>query len=830
MFVQVGRFMRRAITFAIVAMMMLGSLVAPTSTMAQAQTLQSTLTGVTIAYQAPYQLYEDGQYADDAMETMMFVGPADILAMGFMSPLIDINGARDIMLESLFGEMGTASTIDRGDYTGVSYSLDMLNFDGQEMGVFSLFMNQRPHGYAEFYIFLAPPTLFGTSMQTVQNSFTIDGTPLMDGVDPIVMGDMVTANIGITGGEAVTDVTEVTETDNTGTDTPETDTTTPSGDTTAEGDGLTYLLSVMLEYSAVDNSILTILETLQAFGEEEMTAEQAFDIITEQSRFLSGVNDRVAQIPVPADMQGFHQETLNWASSVTAIGTTWIAFVEGTGTDTAATSALETGVTTHIEFGESLQGQQVSIETSPDSTDAGDSTGATEVAQPDTGAGDAATYIEAVQGHRADFAMSLGSFNDSLNMLEGEPTDAEVQAAFDGTLVEAEKWAAYSATAQQLTPPPGYEGVHDAYLEWAGHVTEIGNIWIAALNGQDGQIDAFFDYLPLVQQADNDLQDAITAAGSGDAGSSATTDDSAATETPSRTTRTSSSTEDDEVDNSSETTGRTTRSTGTTDDEGEDTGDSTSGTSRTTRSTGTADDEEEDTSDSTSGTSRTSRTSGTSDDTEDEDTSGNTSETSGRTSRSERGGTDPDTDSSDDTVSDLPNEWLAEANGVSITWSDDLSLTEGADEAQSSDSATGEDTIILQAETTDGTSAPVWITVTQNSSGDSTGLISTLVDDPDAAADIWGPGTEVHDSNVTAGASAVLMHAEDEIGGYWIYLQATCLEPECETLILLEIAVEGAPLVETLEIAQTGLAVDGVPVSVALPVGDVETVVEQIGD
>ncbi len=791
---QIGISVRRFITFALVAMLMLGSLVAPTSTMAQSQTYQSSLTGVNIAYDAPYQIFEDGVFVEEGMEILMFVGPADVLAMGFMSPLIDLNGARDILLETLFGEMGTASTIDRGDYSGVSYSLDMLNMDGQEMGVFSLFLNQRSHGFAEFYIFLAPPTLFGSSMQTAQNSFTIDGTPLMDGVDALAMGGMVTDNIGITGGEAVTDVTDVTEPEDPETNTSETDTTgTGTGDseTTDQGDQVIYLLAVMQEYTVVDASLINIVNLLDQYSNEEITIEQAFNEITAEAEFLAGLNDRVALIEVPAGMEDLHQETLSWADAITAIGTSWIAAIDGTGTVDAASNALSHGIDVHLEFGDTIQAQQISSGDSEDTSDTGETTQTTEtnetvdpteVVDNDTDAVDADAYLQAIQNHRLSFYESFGAFNASLGGLDGEPTDAEIRDAFDGSLVEAEKWVGYSESAQQLTPPPGYENVQTAYQAWADTVTEMGNIWVAALNGDSAQLDVFFDYIPNLEQAETDLDLAIIEA---EEQSSAGGDSTEATETG----------------NGSESTTRT---------------------SRTSRSGGGEETDTETETDADASSGRPNRSDRSSGELSGETTEGNTSETSGSTSRTSR-------TSAGSEATEMPNEWVADVTGVTISWSDDLALNSQTDEPQVSDADGGSDEIWL--ETTSGQYAtPVRVQVFENPGSDSTAFINAVVNDPTQAEDIWGVGTEVHDYNASAEASAALMHSEDEIGGYWIYVQLTCIDSSCEKLAFLEIATEGTPMVETLDIISSGLAVDGVNVSNVLPVSDVQNVVERLGD
>lgn len=771
----VGRTVRRSITFVVVAMMMIGGLVAPSSALAQAQNIQSSLTGVTITYNAPYSLYPDGQYADDAMETMMFVGPADILAMGFMSPLIDLNGARDIMLESLFGEIGSGSTIDRGDYTGVSYSLDMLNIDGQEMGVFSLFMNQRSHGFSEFYIFLAPPTLFGTSMQTAQNSFTVDGNQLMDGVDPMAMGSMVTANIGITGGEAVTDVTDVADSGETNTTETTTVTETPvttettTGDTESDqGSDLGYLLEVLVEYGAVDTSIFNILTSFQKLDTNEITAEQARAVLDEESAYLVGVSDRIAQIQVPPGMQEFHQqETLVWAADVTAIGTTWLDLIEGRGDDVTASNALQKGLDTHIKFGESLQGKQVSISSSSDTPETPEPTATaapTEVVQADAPVGDASSYVESIQTLRAEFFMSLGRFNDHLGSLEGEPTDTQIQNAREGTLTEAEYWTGFTANAQQLTPPAGYEDVHDAYLLWAADITELGNTWIAAMNVDSSQIDVFFDLLTTVQQSDDDLQAAINAA--------------------------SESTEDDASDGSTERTSRTSR-------------------------TSTASEVDEDSGDTSDRPVRTQRTGQTS-----ETDTGNTSETSGQASQTS---STANSDSSDNSVVAFPNTLAAELTEADISWSDDLSLDDRSGDAVATNTETGEDQVQFLLTTPGGSDVSFALILQANAGTDATVFIDQLVNEPDARANTFADDVEIIDQEITETESAILVQASDSEGDYYIYMQVTCVTSVCDTLsTVVVVADDAATLSDSIAIIEGGLAVNGTPVAGVIPPLDVE--------
>lgn len=778
MLAQLSKPARRLIAMTLVAMLMVSSFFSPAPTMAQSQSIQSSLTGVTISYGPPYELQEDGRYADDVMETMMFLGAADILAMGFMTPLIDLNGARDIMLEALFGEIGSAATIDRGDYTGVSYSLDMLNIDGQEMGVFSLFMNQRSHGFSEFYIFIAPPALFGATMQTAQNSFTINGSPLMDGVDATAMGNMVTANIGITGGTAVTDVTDVAQPSDPDPtpDTGQTGTTTE----TDQSARLAYLLEITFEYGAVDTAIGTIFATLSQMEEGEIDAQTARPLLDEQYVILAGTNDRVGAIQVPAGMEAFHQEVLLWSDAVTHAGDQWFAFVDGSATSEDASTAMIDAIDVHLEFGEKLQAENMAGASDPEPTATSESTGttgstrstrstgtteATEVAQTGSTSEDADAYIEAIQNHRQAFFESLAVWNESLDLLTDNASDADIQAARDGSLAEAEFWAGFSANAQQLTPPPGYEDVHDAYLTWAAEITELGNLWIGGLNQDSAMIDQFFEHLTVVQEADDNLQAAIASSGQqGDTGANSSSSSSS------------------------------------------DTTEASTNSNRSSRSTGSS--TSDDTTETSSRPDRTTRGS-------QSDTSGNTSETSGRTSASS---------------SSAANEWLMEANNVTITWSDSFALNETAEDPQISDASIGEDKIYLQATSQNGSVVRFTVTVYENSSADSTAMINGLVNDSDAVLDLFGDGAEVIDYEIAAEASAILVRATDEIGDFWVYAQVTCVTQDCDTVSLLLIAVEGDPLVDVLDDMENGIAIEGTSISSAIPVADVEDAVDQFGN
>lgn len=317
----------RLLTAVLVGMLAFAGVLAPAT--AQAQTVTSSITGSTISYAQPYTVDPDNAAADANMEMFIFLGPIDLLSVGFMSPLLDINLARDSFLQGFFGEMGTSVTIDRGDYGNVSYSLDMMDVDGLEMAVFTLFLSERDHGYSEFYVYVAPPSLFGASMQTAQNSISVDGTAAMNGVDATAMGNMVTANIGITGGAAITDVSEAQTTE---TEDPSTDVTeTPSGDQPA-GDADAYMDSVVAHFNAHQASMGTFSENFLIMLDDVSTDQEkqaAAQLTLGEAQVWVGYPEQAAQLTAPAGLESLHEEYINWSNVMAEGGNYYVAAANG---------------------------------------------------------------------------------------------------------------------------------------------------------------------------------------------------------------------------------------------------------------------------------------------------------------------------------------------------------------------------------------------------------------------------------------------------------------------------------------------------------------------
>lgn len=785
-----GRTARALLSISLLVTMLASGVVAPGSAAAQAQSIQSQLAGVTIGYGPPYVLDPDSSYADDVVETMFFTGTTDILAMGFLSPLIDLNGARDIMLEAMFGELGTTATIDRGDYAGVSYSLDMLNFDGNEIGVFSLFMNQRSHGFAEFYIYLAPPAVFGSSMQAAQGAFTIDGKPLMDGVDAIAMGNMVTANIGITGGTAVTDVTDVA-------DQPEetavaTEVATQPNTSATSADVQAYIDTLTSQRAEFSDTFITFDDALKQFGSETATDEQkqvALQSMVDMASQWITYNDRAAAVAAPAGMESLHAEYLEWADNITTMGTLFLGAIQ--------------------QQGPTLEGffAQVAVVVDDDATFAktlaaagdaqtGSTTSTTSVPDTTNSSAEADAYLGTLIEHRNEYVQSLVSFTTALGVIgDASSTDADKQAAVQTTVDIATAWFGYKDRAAQVAPPAGMEDVHALYLTWSDQISTMGALFMGFATQQGPTLEDVLAQLDLVQVTDASFSDLLssTSASLGSGNSSTTAETPVGTEASSgssRTTRTTRGSDTAETPEATEASGGTTR------------------TTRTTRGSDTA--ETPEATEASSGTSRTTRD-------PNKTPTGNTSETKGRT------GTTTTTGAA------AGSEWVTPINQATITWGEGFDLNPNIDEPQSSDEESSEDRLRLVWTNASGNPVGISLTVLPNQYVDSSNLVSLLSSDPQTVQDIFGADAIAVDSVVDGEASAILIYAVDDQGEFYSYIQMSCVTEDCSTLAMLVISADAADVVEVLDATETGIAVNGVPVSGVFSSSEVQAAIDAFG-
>jgi hypothetical protein len=164
-----------------------------------AQSFTSPLTGQVIQTSGSWTVDVASVESGDGVEFISLYGETDGMIVAFLPAGTDLVAARDIFLEEFSATFDTIVDIDRGAYGNVSYSLDLTASDGIEFGMFSLFLGQRASGFVEYYLYFAPVLTFQQNMATAQQSVTVGGNKVFDGVDPSGLQGLLSANAGATG-------------------------------------------------------------------------------------------------------------------------------------------------------------------------------------------------------------------------------------------------------------------------------------------------------------------------------------------------------------------------------------------------------------------------------------------------------------------------------------------------------------------------------------------------------------------------------------------------------------------------------------------------------
>lgn len=187
----------------VVAFLVAGVVGSPGLTAAAAQSsgiYVSQMTGAEVDATGSWTYLDELTDAGSDYEFVGLQSDFSIAAVAFFPGSANLELARDAFLDGFASEQDLIP-IDRGAYGQVSYSLDLASVDGIEMGVFTVFQGSLLEGYAVLSVYMAPISFFASGMSSAQDSITLDGTPLFEGVDPAGLQDLLEPNAGASGGQ-----------------------------------------------------------------------------------------------------------------------------------------------------------------------------------------------------------------------------------------------------------------------------------------------------------------------------------------------------------------------------------------------------------------------------------------------------------------------------------------------------------------------------------------------------------------------------------------------------------------------------------------------------
>ncbi|MBA2276167.1 MAG: hypothetical protein H0W06_00260 [Chloroflexia bacterium] len=140
---------------------------------------------VEVTWDRPWSFDEENSSFDESGE---FVVLTDVpwAALGILDfpEIVDSEFARDFVLGGFEAAVDDVEQIDRGSYDDTSYSLDLLDSEGLQVGLFSLFIGHSNADLTSIYFFFAQVDNFSDSMVDAQENVEIDDKPIFDGVQP----------------------------------------------------------------------------------------------------------------------------------------------------------------------------------------------------------------------------------------------------------------------------------------------------------------------------------------------------------------------------------------------------------------------------------------------------------------------------------------------------------------------------------------------------------------------------------------------------------------------------------------------------------------------
>ncbi len=147
---------------------------------------------VEVIWNRPWSFDEENSSIDESGEFIVLTDdPWAAMAVSVFPEAVDSEYARDFILEEAEYFFDDVEQIDQGSYDNSSYSLDLADFEGMQLGLFTLFIGDENAETTYFYFFLATVDVFSDSMIDAQENVEIDGQPIFDGVESEELQDLL---------------------------------------------------------------------------------------------------------------------------------------------------------------------------------------------------------------------------------------------------------------------------------------------------------------------------------------------------------------------------------------------------------------------------------------------------------------------------------------------------------------------------------------------------------------------------------------------------------------------------------------------------------------
>lgn len=157
-------------------------------------TYVSMASGETITWSGDWGYDKESSTAKADGEVIALSSDTGAALFSYLPLGINKNSARDRILGSFAQSADAFVQVDRGSYDNVSYSLDRANLSGNELGIFTLFIERKDNVFVS--LFMSPISLFQQGLATAQSDIQVEGSGVFAGIQPAGLQDALNANGG----------------------------------------------------------------------------------------------------------------------------------------------------------------------------------------------------------------------------------------------------------------------------------------------------------------------------------------------------------------------------------------------------------------------------------------------------------------------------------------------------------------------------------------------------------------------------------------------------------------------------------------------------------
>lgn len=151
------------------------------------------ISGAVISWEGDWEFVPKYNRVSETFDLVGLLSNRGLQMMASLPAVTEPVAARD-EFRLLFAEGATGiDNVDSGESVGVAYSLDLIDVRDTVWAVFVV--STSASGYLMTYVTYAPADIIGNALDAARSAITVDGLPILDGVDGAGVQRVVTAAV-----------------------------------------------------------------------------------------------------------------------------------------------------------------------------------------------------------------------------------------------------------------------------------------------------------------------------------------------------------------------------------------------------------------------------------------------------------------------------------------------------------------------------------------------------------------------------------------------------------------------------------------------------------